>query len=164
MAEAYAFALLVELERNPNIPKLKNKLIKYFQSKKSDGGDCLVEYEDGQEAVVRFKTEEVRHRVLEKQEHEIRLDRGVLKLTIGLPSDDVPKNVKETQSPVTSGKYQTFHFLINIYSCLAANKAGNIKHSYWAPEWCNGLRHCISVLKASLQTPLFESRLYHNRP
>uniref|UniRef100_A0A8K9XM88 Poly [ADP-ribose] polymerase n=1 Tax=Oncorhynchus mykiss TaxID=8022 RepID=A0A8K9XM88_ONCMY len=102
MAEAYAFALLVELERNPNIPKLKNKLIKYFQSKKSDGGDCLVEYEDGQEAVVRFKTEEVRHRVLEKQEHEIRLDRGVLKLTIGLPSDDVPKNVKETQSPVTS--------------------------------------------------------------
>ncbi|XP_024270555.1 poly(ADP-ribose) polymerase family member 14-related sequence 1 isoform X2 [Oncorhynchus tshawytscha] len=102
MAEAYAFALLVELERNPNIPKLKNKLVKYFQSKKSNGGDCLVEYENGQEAVVRFKTEEVRHRVLEKQEHEIRLDRGVLKLTIGLPSDDVPKNVKETQSPVTS--------------------------------------------------------------
>uniref|UniRef100_A0A8C8M497 Poly [ADP-ribose] polymerase n=1 Tax=Oncorhynchus tshawytscha TaxID=74940 RepID=A0A8C8M497_ONCTS len=88
MAEAYAFALLVELERNPNIPKLKNKLVKYFQSKKSNGGDCLVEYENGQEAVVRFKTEEVRHRVLEKQEHEIRLDRGVLKLTIGLPSDD----------------------------------------------------------------------------
>uniref|UniRef100_A0A8C7HV76 Poly [ADP-ribose] polymerase n=1 Tax=Oncorhynchus kisutch TaxID=8019 RepID=A0A8C7HV76_ONCKI len=88
MAEAYAFALLVELERNPNIPKLKNKLVKYFQSKKSNGGDCLVEYENGQEAVVRFKTEEVRHRVLEKQEHEIRLDRGVLKLTIRLPSDD----------------------------------------------------------------------------
>nr|XP_046160813.1 poly(ADP-ribose) polymerase family member 14-related sequence 1 isoform X2 [Oncorhynchus gorbuscha] len=102
MAEAYAFALLVELERNPNIPKLKNKLVKYFQSKKSNGGDCLVEYENRQQAVVRFKTEEVRHRVLEKQEHEIRLDRGVLKLTVGLPSDDVPKNVKETQSPVTS--------------------------------------------------------------
>ncbi|XP_055737967.1 protein mono-ADP-ribosyltransferase PARP14-like isoform X1 [Salvelinus fontinalis] len=102
MAEAYAFSLLVELEGNPNIPKLKNKLVKYFQSKKSNGGDCLVEYEDGQEAVVRFKTEEVRHRVLEKQEHEIRLDRGVLKLTIGLPSDDVPRSAQETQSPITS--------------------------------------------------------------
>uniref|UniRef100_A0A4W5P1N3 Poly [ADP-ribose] polymerase n=1 Tax=Hucho hucho TaxID=62062 RepID=A0A4W5P1N3_9TELE len=102
MEEAYAFALLVELEGNPNIPKLKNKLVKYFQSKKSNGGECLVEYEDGQGAVVRFKTEEVRHRVLEKQEHEIRLDRGVLKLTIGLPSDDVPKSAQETQSPITS--------------------------------------------------------------
>ncbi|XP_014047715.2 poly(ADP-ribose) polymerase family member 14-related sequence 1 isoform X1 [Salmo salar] len=102
MAEAYAFSLLVELEGNPNIPKLKNKLVKYFQSKKSNGGDCLVEYEDGQEAVVRFKTEEVRHRVLEKQEHEIRLDRGVLKLIIRLPSDDVPKSAQETQSPITS--------------------------------------------------------------
>ncbi|KAK6311314.1 hypothetical protein J4Q44_G00169780 [Coregonus suidteri] len=102
MAEAYAFALLVELKGNPNIPKLKNKLVKYFQSKKSNGGDCLVEYEDGQEAVVRFKTEEVRQRVLEKQDHEIRLDRGVLKLTIGLPSDEVTKSAQETQSPITS--------------------------------------------------------------
>jgi hypothetical protein len=32
-----------------------------------------------------------------------------------------------------------------------------------APEWCSGLRHCISVLEASLQTPWFHSRLYHNR-
>ncbi|CAB1341297.1 unnamed protein product [Coregonus sp. 'balchen'] len=103
MAEAYAFALLVELKGNPNIPKLKNKLVKYFQSKKSNGGDCLVEYEDGQEAVVRFKTEEVRQRVLEKQDHEIRLDRGVLKLTIGLPSDEVTKTATDSKDLPKSG-------------------------------------------------------------
>jgi hypothetical protein len=34
----------------------------------------------------------------------------------------------------------------------------------WAPEWHSGLRHCISVLEASLQTSWFEPRLYHNRP
>ena len=28
----------------------------------------------------------------------------------------------------------------------------------------SGLRHCVSVLETSLQTPWFESRLYHNRP
>ena len=28
---------------------------------------------------------------------------------------------------------------------------------------CAKLKHCISVLEASLQTPWFESRLYHNR-
>ena len=31
-------------------------------------------------------------------------------------------------------------------------------------EWRSSLRHCISVLEASLQTPWFESRLHHNRP
>uniref|UniRef100_A0A673YRG1 Polypeptide N-acetylgalactosaminyltransferase n=1 Tax=Salmo trutta TaxID=8032 RepID=A0A673YRG1_SALTR len=33
-----------------------------------------------------------------------------------------------------------------------------------SPKWRSGLRHRISVLEASLQTPWFESRLYHNRP
>ena len=33
-----------------------------------------------------------------------------------------------------------------------------------APEWRSGLSHCISVLEVSLQTPCFDSRLYHNRP
>jgi hypothetical protein len=31
-----------------------------------------------------------------------------------------------------------------------------------APELRSSLRHCISVLEASLQTPWFNSRLYHN--
>lgn len=60
MAEQFPHALSVEGQWDPQTAKLKNKLIIYFQSKKSDGGDCEVEYRvsDGQRATVRFKTEE----------------------------------------------------------------------------------------------------------
>lgn len=56
----FPFALSVEGQWDPHTPKLKNKLVIYFQSKKSDGGDCEVEYRvsDGQRATVRFKTTE----------------------------------------------------------------------------------------------------------
>ena len=58
MADAYSYALLVELEEN-NVPRLKNKLVKYFQSKKSNGGDCEVEYDNGSRtAVLRYRREE----------------------------------------------------------------------------------------------------------
>ncbi|XP_071002002.1 protein mono-ADP-ribosyltransferase PARP14-like isoform X2 [Oncorhynchus clarkii lewisi] len=106
MAESYLFSVLVELEGNPDIPKLKNKLVKYFQSKKSsNGGDCLVEYEisKGQGAVVWFRTAEVRQMVLEKQEHKIKLDQGVLKLNLRLPSDEVTI-AQEIPSAVNSSK------------------------------------------------------------
>lgn len=127
MAGAYPFPLLVELEEN-NIPRLKNKLVKYFQSKKSNGGDCEVDYENGSStATLRFRTEEgkfdpmsdtVLHftlllnqvmlprllsfyfltvnnfffltdqqNVLRKETHEIRLDQGVLKMTVRLPTE-----------------------------------------------------------------------------
>ncbi|GAA6070264.1 poly(ADP-ribose) polymerase family member 14-related sequence 1 [Tachysurus ichikawai] len=60
MDEEFPFALFVEGNWDPKTLKLKNKLTIYFQSKKSNGGDCVVEYEvsDGQRASVRFKTEE----------------------------------------------------------------------------------------------------------
>ncbi|XP_045575841.1 protein mono-ADP-ribosyltransferase PARP14 isoform X1 [Salmo salar] len=106
MAESYLFSMLVELEGNPDIPKLKNKLVKYFQSKKSsNGGDCLVEYDisKGQGTVVRFRTAEARQMVLEKQEHKIKLDQGVLKLILRLPSDEVT-SAQEIPSAVNSGK------------------------------------------------------------
>jgi hypothetical protein len=32
-----------------------------------------------------------------------------------------------------------------------------LEHYFGAPEWRSGLRHCILVLEASLQTPRFES-------
>ncbi|KAF7660862.1 hypothetical protein LDENG_00274150 [Lucifuga dentata] len=87
MDDAYPFVLLVKLEEN-NIPKLKNKLVKYFQSKKSNGGDCQVEYENGSvTAALRFRTQEDRQRVLEKA-HELSLDKGVLKMTVCLPDDE----------------------------------------------------------------------------
>lgn len=58
MAGAYSFPLLVELEEN-QVPRLKNKLVKYFQSRKSNGGDCEVDYENGSRtATLRFRSEE----------------------------------------------------------------------------------------------------------
>lgn len=58
MAGTHSHALLVEFEKN-NVPRLKNKLVKYFQSKKSNGGDCEVDHENGgTTAVVRFLKQE----------------------------------------------------------------------------------------------------------
>ncbi|KAG5833574.1 hypothetical protein ANANG_G00277340 [Anguilla anguilla] len=102
MEDCFPFPLWVEGDWNPGTPKLKNKLNIYFQSRKSNGGDCLVEYEasDGQRAVVRFKTQEVRQRVLEKQGHELKLGHGVLKLIVGLPQSEEKCN----NFPGTSGE------------------------------------------------------------
>lgn len=50
--------LLVEFEEN-NIRRLKNKLLRYFQSKKSNGGECEVDYKEGDRtAVLRFHREQ----------------------------------------------------------------------------------------------------------
>lgn len=50
--------LLVELKEN-SVSKLKNKLLKYFQSKKSNGGECEVDYTEGDRtAVLRFRREQ----------------------------------------------------------------------------------------------------------
>ncbi|KAM9347668.1 protein mono-ADP-ribosyltransferase PARP14-like [Symphorus nematophorus] len=88
MADAHSYALLVELEEN-NVPRLKNKLVKYFQSKKSNGGDCEVEYVNGsRSAVVRFRREEDQKNVLGKEAHQINLDKGVLKMTVRLLTDE----------------------------------------------------------------------------
>ncbi|KAK5861428.1 hypothetical protein PBY51_022825 [Eleginops maclovinus] len=91
MADAYSYALLVELEEN-NIPRLKIKLVKYFQSKKSNGGDCEVQYENGSRtAVLRFHREEDRQNVLKKERHQIHLEKGVVNMTVRLPEDETTK-------------------------------------------------------------------------
>lgn len=97
MSEEFPYALFVEGKWDPKTPKLKNKLIIYFQSKKSNGGDCEVHYatSDGQRATVRFKTEQVRNSVLEKQNHELKLGSDLLTLTVYLPPD--AKSSKETK-------------------------------------------------------------------
>ncbi|XP_062288428.1 protein mono-ADP-ribosyltransferase PARP14-like [Scomber scombrus] len=96
MADAYSYALLVKLEEN-NIPRLKNKLVKYFQSKKSSGGDCEVDYEQGSRtALLRFRREEDQKNVLEKGSHQINVDNGVLKMTVHLPTDQGTQ--QDTQS------------------------------------------------------------------
>ncbi|XP_040004959.1 poly(ADP-ribose) polymerase family member 14-related sequence 1 isoform X2 [Xiphias gladius] len=88
MADEYSYPLLVELEEN-NLPRLKTKLVKYFQSKKSNGGDCEVDYENGSRtAVLRFRTEEDQQNVLRKEAHQISLGKCVLKMTVRLPPDE----------------------------------------------------------------------------
>lgn len=97
MAGAYSYPLLVELEET-DIPRLKIKLVKYFQSKKSNGGgECEVEYENGSRtAMVRFRREEDQRNVLAKESHQISLEKGVLKLTVRLPTEEKPS--RETPS------------------------------------------------------------------
>lgn len=86
-ADAYPHGLLVEFEGN-KVPRLKTKLVKYFQSKKSRGGDCTVEHESGSRtAVLRFRTQQDQKNVLEKDSHQILLETGALKLTVRLLPD-----------------------------------------------------------------------------
>ncbi|KAI4875643.1 hypothetical protein NFI96_025981 [Prochilodus magdalenae] len=84
MAEEFPYPLFVEGKWDPKTPKLKNKLTIYFQSKKSNGGDCAVQHLEGQKATVSFKTEEVRRSVLDKQTHEIRLGEHRVSLNVYL--------------------------------------------------------------------------------
>ncbi|XP_034430831.1 protein mono-ADP-ribosyltransferase PARP14-like [Hippoglossus hippoglossus] len=88
MSDAYSYPLLVELEEN-NFPKIKMKLLKYFNSKKSCGGDCEVDYESGSRtAGLRFRTEQDQKNVLRKDSHQIQLDEAVLKMTVRAPPDE----------------------------------------------------------------------------
>ncbi|XP_068184872.1 poly(ADP-ribose) polymerase family member 14-related sequence 1 isoform X2 [Antennarius striatus] len=85
MEDTYPYSLIVELEEN-SFPKLKYKLVKYFQSRKSSGGDCEVDYEEGSAtAVVRFRREEDKQNVLAKEVHQIGLDCGVLNALVRSP-------------------------------------------------------------------------------
>uniref|UniRef100_A0A8C1XM30 Poly [ADP-ribose] polymerase n=1 Tax=Cyprinus carpio TaxID=7962 RepID=A0A8C1XM30_CYPCA len=99
----FPFALSVEGQWDPHTPKLKNKLVIYFQSKKSDGGDCEVEYRvsDGQTATVRFKTTEVRRRVLNKQTHELKIGQKTVKITVSLPPSEASVPLESTSSVST---------------------------------------------------------------
>ncbi|XP_035532032.1 poly(ADP-ribose) polymerase family member 14-related sequence 1 isoform X1 [Morone saxatilis] len=104
MAGAYSHALLVELEEN-NVQKVKNKLVKYFQSKKSNGGDCEVDYENGSRtAVLRFRREEDQKNVLGKETHQITLDKGVLKMTVRLLTEDTATQEAPSPAPPPAPK------------------------------------------------------------
>ncbi|XP_069010893.1 poly(ADP-ribose) polymerase family member 14-related sequence 1 isoform X2 [Embiotoca jacksoni] len=87
MAAAYSYPLLVEFKEN-DIPRLKNQLVKYFQSKKSNGGDCEVDYDSGSTtATLRFRNEEDQRNVLGKATHKISSDKWVLTMTVRVPTD-----------------------------------------------------------------------------
>ncbi|KAM8865926.1 protein mono-ADP-ribosyltransferase PARP14-like isoform 5-T5 [Synchiropus picturatus] len=63
---------------------VKNKLLIYFQSnKKSSGGECQVELEESSpRAVVVFSSEEVRDRVLARENHEITVSNHTITLQL----------------------------------------------------------------------------------
>uniref|UniRef100_UPI0037E75BC7 protein mono-ADP-ribosyltransferase PARP14-like n=1 Tax=Semicossyphus pulcher TaxID=241346 RepID=UPI0037E75BC7 len=87
---------------------VKNKLQLYFQSKKkSSGGDCRVEAEEeAPRAAVYFRSEEVRERVLARQNHQIILDNKTVELR--LSSAASPTNDNEvSESPADSKTPET---------------------------------------------------------
>ncbi|KAG9271270.1 poly ADP-ribose polymerase 14 [Astyanax mexicanus] len=98
MAGEFPYVLFVQGEWDPNTPKLKNKLIIYFQSKKSNGGDCCVKLLGGQRATVAFKSEEVRQNVLDRTPHEIKLGQKVIRLNVHLSPEEASA-AQESQSP-----------------------------------------------------------------
>ncbi|XP_063346007.1 protein mono-ADP-ribosyltransferase PARP14-like isoform X2 [Pelmatolapia mariae] len=85
---------------------LKNKLQIYFQSKKkSSGGDCRVEAEEGApRAAVYFSSPEVRERVLARKNHEIILDSKTIQLRLSseaspTSSNDVSDSSSDSKKP-----------------------------------------------------------------
>ncbi|KAJ3592383.1 hypothetical protein NHX12_007510 [Muraenolepis orangiensis] len=99
MEDVCTFALVVELGEH-NVPRLKNKLVKHFQSKKrADGGECQIDYEERSgTATLRFRKEEDRARVLAKQSHVVD---GLLTVTVHLPEEQLQlttANKKQTSA------------------------------------------------------------------
>ncbi|XP_047448843.1 protein mono-ADP-ribosyltransferase PARP14-like isoform X2 [Mugil cephalus] len=84
---------------------LRNKLQLYFQSKKkSSGGDCRVEAEDGApRAAVFFRSEEVRERVLARDDHEIIVENQTIKLRL-TSGDSLTNNNNEVPDSSTDSK------------------------------------------------------------
>ncbi|XP_044293868.1 protein mono-ADP-ribosyltransferase PARP14-like [Varanus komodoensis] len=102
MGRSCAFPVLVQGDWGAPAPTklLRNKLLCYFQSrKKSGGGECEIQQGSGL-VLVCFAHDEVRQRVLSKQNHELDLaEKGTLKLVVqlyeatGAAKEDAP--VKE---------------------------------------------------------------------
>ncbi|KAL3970300.1 NAD+ kinase [Sarotherodon galilaeus] len=95
MGKAYSYPLLVGFEET-NIPSLEAKLLQYFHSEKSAGGNCKIEYENGSStAIVHFRREEDQKNVLGKESHQISLEKSVLKLSEFLFDKDNTKSVEK---------------------------------------------------------------------
>ncbi|XP_050959573.1 protein mono-ADP-ribosyltransferase PARP14-like [Labeo rohita] len=83
------YSVIVEGEWGPEQAKsVKNKLQIYFQSKKkSQGGDCVVQYDDKSNfATILFQSSDSRDGVLSKAEHIIIIDSQKIKLKVNKPS------------------------------------------------------------------------------
>uniref|UniRef100_A0A671M3P1 PAR14-like first RRM domain-containing protein n=1 Tax=Sinocyclocheilus anshuiensis TaxID=1608454 RepID=A0A671M3P1_9TELE len=84
--EDYPYPITAEGDWQPEHAKsVKNKLQIYFQSKKkSQGGDCVVQYDDkSNSATILFKSSDSRDGVLSKAEHIITIDNQQIELKVG---------------------------------------------------------------------------------
>ncbi|XP_068921019.1 protein mono-ADP-ribosyltransferase PARP14-like [Petaurus breviceps papuanus] len=99
-----SFPLVLEGPWGPDPPKkLCNKLQCYFQSsRRSGGGECVLTLQTGcSEILLLFSSEEVRQRVLKRENHELKLtEEEKLKFTVRLPT--VKDGNKISEKPVTT--------------------------------------------------------------
>ncbi|MCJ8742185.1 hypothetical protein PDJAM_G00079280 [Pangasius djambal] len=97
--EEYPYPLLVEGDWSSiNAKTLNSKVNIYFQSKKkSQGGDCVVRWTEGS-CTVFFKSEEIRDQVLAKADHEILIEKQVVKLKVSNPDSGSHKEEKSQES------------------------------------------------------------------
>ncbi|XP_060895070.1 protein mono-ADP-ribosyltransferase PARP14-like [Labrus mixtus] len=90
---------------------VKNKLQLYFHSKKkSGGGECRVEAEEGApRAAVYFRGEDVRERVLARKNHEITVDNQAVTLRLSSapsPADDADVSDSATDSKMPESEVE----------------------------------------------------------
>ncbi|XP_060895176.1 protein mono-ADP-ribosyltransferase PARP14-like [Labrus mixtus] len=91
---------------------VRNKLQLYFHSKKkSGGGECRVEAEEGApRAAVYFRGEDVRERVLARKNHEITVDNQAVTLRLSSapsPADDADVSDSATDSKMPESEVET---------------------------------------------------------
>ncbi|MCI4387957.1 hypothetical protein PGIGA_G00080100 [Pangasianodon gigas] len=100
--EEYPYPLLVEGDWSSiNAKTLNSKVNIYFQSKKrSQGGDCEVRWTEGS-CTVFFKSEEIRDQVLAKADHEILIEKQVVRLKVSNPDSGSHTQKKSQESAKT---------------------------------------------------------------
>ncbi|KAM9392684.1 protein mono-ADP-ribosyltransferase PARP14-like isoform 2-T2 [Pholidichthys leucotaenia] len=96
---------------------VKNKLLLYFQSKKkSGGGDCRVEAEEGApRAAVFFQDDDARERVLARKDHQIVVENESIKLQLS----SAPSQASSTPDPDSPSSQITAVVLDNVSDSLS---------------------------------------------
>ncbi|XP_048839122.1 protein mono-ADP-ribosyltransferase PARP14-like [Brienomyrus brachyistius] len=97
--EDFLYPVEVEGEWGCQNQKVKTKLQIYFQSKKkSNGGDCVVGFNEVTgKFIVSFKTEEVRRKVLEKGDHETTIENKEVKLRVNALASSTQAEPPQTE-------------------------------------------------------------------
>ncbi|KTF86260.1 hypothetical protein cypCar_00043113, partial [Cyprinus carpio] len=107
--DEYHYPIIVEGNwESEHVKSVKNKLQIHFQSKKkSQGGDCVVKYNDkSNSATVLFKSSHIRDGVLSKAEHIFTIDNQQIKLKVYKPSDVEEQTDNTGQQVVRGCEYQ----------------------------------------------------------